>query len=371
MPHKPLICHMTSVHSRYDVRIFIKEITSIRRAGLSVVLMVSDGEGDEEYGSIPIVDTGRPSGRLQRMTLNLLLLARKVLALNASVYHFHDPELIPVGLWLASRGKKVIYDVHEDVPRDILDKHWIAPFVRGILSKFFEKFEDYAASKFSAVCTATPFIKKRFEKSNPVTIDVNNYPVLGELDNALTGFTEKKPYLCYVGGISAIRGIREMVGAMDRVSKGVKLQLAGRFAEVDVEAEVKRFHGWARVDELGWLGRDGVCQVLARSMAGLVLFHPLPNHIDAQPNKMFEYMSAGLPVIASNFPLWKNIVEGNHCGICVDPMNPDEIAAAIDMLVNNPELAEEMGKNGRMAVEEKYNWGIEERKLLKLYEKLL
>ncbi len=97
----------------------------------------------------------------------------------------------------------------------------------------------------------------------------------------------------------------------------------------------------------------------------------MPNHVDAQPNKMFEYMSAGIPVIASDFPLWREIIEGCGCGICVDPLDPKKIAEAIDYLVDNPEIARRMGENGRKAVYDRYNWDVEEKKLLALYDSLL
>ena len=107
------------------------------------------------------------------------------------------------------------------------------------------------------------------------------------------------------------------------------------------------------------------------SKAGIVTFHPLPNHIDAQPNKMFEYMSAGLPIITSNFPLWKEIVEGNNCGICINPLEPKEIAQAIEYIITHPKEAEQMGQNGKKAVLEKYNWGVEEKKLFEIYKELI
>ncbi|MDC4505526.1 glycosyltransferase, partial [Acinetobacter baumannii] len=129
--------------------------------------------------------------------------------------------------------------------------------------------------------------------------------------------------------------------------------------------------GWNAVNELGQLSRNEVKEVLQRSVAGLVTFLPVPNHIDAQPNKMFEYMSAGIPVIGSNYPLWRSIIEDNGCGICVNPEDPEEIAAAIDKLIVDRALAENMGKNGIRAVNEKYNWSIEEKKLFKLYTELL
>src|SRR5690606_21589492 len=118
-------------------------------------------------------------------------------------------------------------------------------------------------------------------------------------------------------------------------------------SEMDVQAAIRAAPGWKKVEALGFLDRSQVAKVLARSVAGLVTFLPAPNHIDAQPNKMFEYMSAGVPVIASDFPLWREIIEGNGCGICVDPLRPREIAQAIDYLIANPEEARRMGNNGR------------------------
>ena len=128
---------------------------------------------------------------------------------------------------------------------------------------------------------------------------------------------------------------------------------------------------WEKIDALGYLDRKAVRDVLARSMAGLVTLHPIVNYIDALPVKMFEYMVAGIPVIASNFPLWREIIEGNKCGLCVDPLNPSEIAKAIDYILTHPEEAQRMGENGLKAVKEQYNWSVEEKKLLALYEQLL
>ena len=147
--------------------------------------------------------------------------------------------------------------------------------------------------------------------------------------------------------------------------------MAGEISESKVEESLKSSSGWVNVNELGLLDRKSVKSVMSESLAGIVTFHPHLNHIESQPNKMFEYMSAGLPVIASNFPLWKSIIEGNKCGICVDPKKPDQIANAIDFLFENPKIAISMGENGKKSIMKKYNWSIEEKKLIKLYEKLL
>ena len=150
-----------------------------------------------------------------------------------------------------------------------------------------------------------------------------------------------------------------------------RLALVGTFSEPALEREVVRFPGWGRVEAHGHLDRIGVQQVLRRAMAGLVTLHPVVNYLDALPVKMFEYMAAGLPVIASRFPLWQDIVEGNQCGVCVDPGNPAAIAAAIDHFCRHPHIARRMGENGRRAVHTRYNWGSEADKLAAFYDAVL
>ena len=150
----------------------------------------------------------------------------------------------------------------------------------------------------------------------------------------------------------------------------MRLAIGGKFLETGFEKEVKSLPGWNQTDELGFLNRQAVKDLLAESIAGLVTLYPVNNYLDSLPVKMFEYMSAGIPVIASDFPLWREIIEKNKCGICLNPKDPQAIAAAMDYLATNPEMAMQMGKNGRKTVERIYNWNQEEPKLILLYRKL-
>lgn len=342
---------------------------SLAAAGHDVKLVVADGQGNDEKDGVRVLDVGKSNGRRDRMIGATRRVLRQALALDADVYHLHDPELLPAGLKLKRYGKRVIFDAHEDLPKQILSKPYLHPMLRGTISTLAGGFERFACRRLDAIVAATPAIRDKFIGLGIAATDINNFPMLGELE-ARVHWNEKVEEVCYVGGIFASRGIRELVDAIAFARAGVRLGLAGSFSERDVRTEVEKMPGWTRVDELGFLSRSEIREVLARSMGGLVTLHPTPAYLDSLPVKMFEYMSAGLPVIASDFPLWREIIEGNDCGICVDPLDPGAIAAAIDRLVDNPDRAREMGENGRRAIEERYNWGAEEKKLLALYEKL-
>jgi glycosyltransferase involved in cell wall biosynthesis len=342
----------------------------LANAGYQVSLVVADGKGDELIDGVSIHDVGTSSGRLDRIRKVTKRVLARAIEIDASIYHFHDPELIPAGLKLKRLGKRVIFDSHEDVPKQLLGKPYLNTLARVLLSEIFKTYEYWTCKKFDAIVTATPFIRDKFIRINSRTVDINNFPLLGELSSD-AGWVEKRPEVCYVGGIAQIRGVCELVRAMGEVKSSARLQLAGTFSEPSIGNDVKAYPGWCRVDELGHVDRTGVREILRRCVAGIVTFLPAPNHIDSQPNKMFEYMSAGVPVIASNFPLWREIIQGNDCGVCVDPGDSKAIAEAIDFLAMNPDAARAMGERGKNAVCEKYNWSVEERKLLALYSEIL
>lgn len=364
------VVHLTSAHPRDDIRVFLKECRSLAGRGHEVTLVVADGRGDELRDGVTITDVGRSTGRLDRMFKATRRVYRQAVALDADLYHLHDPELLPVGLKLKRRGKKVVFDAHEDVPKQLLGKHYLHPLLRRILSWGFAHFEHYACARFDGVVTATPYIRDKFLAINPRSVDINNFPMIGELESAVS-WQDKADEVCYVGSIAQIRGVKELVRAMESTRTSARLNLVGGFAEAQVEAEVRTYPGWSRVNALGVQDRPGVREVLGRSVAGVVTLHPVSNYLDALPIKMFEYMSAGIPVIASDFDLWKTIVQESHCGLCVDPLDPAAIASAIDHLVSHRAEAEKMGANGRQAVLSRYNWAREEAKLIGFYDRLL
>jgi glycosyltransferase involved in cell wall biosynthesis len=365
------ICHITSVHKSNDVRIFLKECSSLANAGFETYLVATNCESKVVNGVniIGVQTTHSSEDRLSRIYYTSKKVFETALKVNADIYHIHDPELLPYALKLKRKGKLVIYDVHEDVPKQILGKYWINKLLRTTVASFFKTYENYVSKKLDYIITATPFIRDRFLNTNSNCIDINNYPLLNELSEE-TDWKAKSNEICYIGGITAIRGISELLDALSLV-ENVKLHLAGNFSPEVYRNQIIMKPAWNKVIEYGFVNRQETAKIMAKSKAGIVTFLPMPNHVDAQPNKIFEYMSAGIPVIGSDFPLWKEIIENNNCGICIDPTNPKSIANAISLVLSDDEKAEQMGGNGRQVVLEKYNWGIEEKKLITVYYNLL
>ena len=364
------ITHVTSAHPRYDTRIFIKECLSLATLdNYEVHLIVADGLGDEEKNKVSIHDVGRVEGRINRIFKTTQKVLQKAIELDCDIYHLHDPELLPIGIKLKKLGKKVIYDAHEDLPRQLLAKPYLHNIVKKPLSWAVEKYLKYTCKKFDFIVSATPHIRDLFLEFTQ-SIDVNNYPIVTELSSDIK-WEDRKNQVCYVGVIARIRGNLENVQAMQYVNTKTTFKLAGMIYENDFLKILKSNTGWRKVKFLGKLDRKEVKHLLSESKMGFVTLHPTINYIDALPVKMFEYMLAGIPVIASDFQILKDIVYKEKCGICVNPLDPKVIGEAIEYLVTHNDEAKKMGERGKEAVLKKYNWDREKKKLFEVYRKLI
>ncbi|MGI6611108.1 MAG: glycosyltransferase [Limnochordia bacterium] len=367
---QPEIVHLTSAHPACDVRIFHKECRALAAAGYKVAV-VGKHQGDELRDGVQIRALKQSSGRFARFTSTVAEVYRLALQEDGQVYHFHDPDLIAVGMLLKMRGKRVVYDVHENLPQQILFKLWIPAPLRKCVSWGAAVMEHGAGRIFDAVVAATPTIGSRFPQVK--TVLVQNFPVLEELPRSVQPYKRRAPIIAYPGGLSVDQGLLELVRAMELLPESLdaRLVMAGEFDTPELRAQVEGMSGWRRVEFLGWQQRDEVMQLLATAQVGIVVDHPIPNYIDGYSTKMFEYMLAGLPVVASNFPLWQEIIGEAGCGLMVDPHQPEEVAEAIAWLLTHPDEAQKMGDRGRHAVLERFNWTIEAEKLLGLYSGLI
>jgi glycosyltransferase involved in cell wall biosynthesis len=319
------ICVLTSAHPAFDVRIFHKECKSLARAGYEVAFVAPDRESQRIDG-VTIRAVTPAKGRFERWFKTTGAVYRAAVAVDADVYHFHDPELLPVGLLLRARGKKVIYDIHEDLPLTVSYKPYVPKWLQRPLAKVCAIVESLTVRQFSGLIAATPEIAARFSGHSNVCV-VQNYPIREEFgDEAESSVCGG--YVVYVGlRITKARGAEEMVRAMGLLgeSHSIRLKLAGAIEPPELLQQLEAAPGWASIDYLGSLGRAGVSELIRNAIAGLVVLHPEPNYVSSHPVKLFEYMCAGIPVI---------------------------------------------GARGRLAVSSHYNWQHEEQTLLEMYNRM-
>ncbi len=368
-------CILTSVHPPFDTRIFHKQAKSLVKAGYDVTLIVQHDK-NEVVDGVKIVALPKPKNRFWRM-LGAWRVFKLALKQKADVYHFHDPELIPIAvlLKLFANGK-VIYDVHENVKRDILSKSWLPKAARGLVSLMYQLTEKLGFPFIDEIIIAEDSYIKNYQKQNNI-LALRNYPILSFIKGP-SEVKNSRPTLVYVGGITEVRGVWELVESTRLLKpkyENILLTLVGPVDPASLEEKIRKlleqYSLQQNVHLVGKVKHEEVYTILPRCHIGMGIVHPEPNYMESLPTKLFEYMAAGLPVIASSFPLWKEIIEGNNCGLTVNPLNPREIAKAVEYLIEHPDEARKMGENGRKAVLEKYNWETESKKLISVYENLL
>lgn len=369
------IVHLGYAHKSNDIRIFLKECCSLRKKGYEVYYITSDKNSDrlgkflEDEIQVTVLKR-TTENKIKRYWHYLKMLEKAALEIDADVYHIHETGLLPIVSKLKKYNKLVVYDSHEDTPRQMepeIERKY-CKLIGKIFEKCLEVYENYVAKKTDYIVAATPYICQRFLKVKKEVICINNYPILNDLKYCEKDKEKDTNGVCFTGGISLSSGIEEIIKALEQTN-GVRFLLAGSL-EKTLKHYLEQYAGWKKTEYYGVVEHKKVAQICQKSFAGLILYHPLPNHINAQPNKMFEYMLMGLPIICSNFPLWKSMIEEKKCGICVNPLKPGEIAKAINKLYNDTNAVEIMGKNARKAILEEYNWDIEEKKLYKVYDYL-
>lgn len=365
------VCHMTSAHAPGDVRIFHKECVSLGKAGYQVYL-VQRGESYEASG-VHVIGVGQPSGgRLARMTAFSKKVYETARALDADIYHFHDPELLPYGHKLKKLGKIVIFDSHEIYEIQMRKKPYLPDWAAALMAMVYTHYERYVVHRLDgAVVPCLRADKPFFGGAARRLVTVDNTPKLEELyDRYDPESSRDSRQVCYVGGLTEARGITVSIQAAH--AAGCRLALAGLFSPAGYEARLRAMPEFSCVDYRGMLDREEITALLNASGIGLCLM-ARGAQFDCATNfnvKTYEYMAMGIPVILSCNAFNRKLLDKWNFGICVDPGNVEEITGAIRYLLDHPEEARRMGENGRRAVKEAFNWNVEEAKLLELYAEL-
>lgn len=361
------VCHMTSVHNQTDIRIFEKECVSLAEHGYEVHLIAPGEDGNKK--NIQIHGIGKtPKKRWKRMIFSTRKVGKISKKIDADIYHFHDPELIPLGLKLVKNGKKVIFDSHENVLDQFIEKEYIPLIVRKILNTFFVSYIKYVCEKFTAIISVDPSICKNYKKYNPQTIMVANYPEIEEIHKKSTS----KNYICFAGGISKQWNHDIVIQAIHNL-EDISYVLCGN-ADEDYLSYLRTLPGWEKVDYRGKVSHGEALELLSGAVAGVALASYSRNTNGKEGTlgntKLFEIMMCGIPVICTDFNTWKNIIEKKESGYCIRYDDIDELKKIIQKLIKQPEMRKKIGDNGRKCVEKNYNWDNEKKQLLSLYLRL-
>jgi glycosyltransferase involved in cell wall biosynthesis len=297
---------------------------------------------------------------------------RAALHEQAQVYHLHDPELL---LWtplLRRSGAVVIFDMHEYMAGSILTKSWLPSRVRSPLAASY-RLAERGLLQGVPVIFAEESYRKHFPYLSKTAV-VLNMPLHEELIG-LDAPRHERFTVGYMGGVSPIRGSIVTIEALQILKeKGLEIpfECVGTVSEQHRQ-EMERFCREAGLRDCRLSGyqlpTDGWA-LMARCHAGLAVLQDVPNYRESYPTKMFEYMALGLPIVVSNFPLYRAIVERYQCGFCVDPGDAVAVAAALEWLARHPDQASVMGARGRDAVLTAHNWDNEAKTLLAFYASL-
>lgn len=363
------VCLISSAHRALDTRMFTRQAASLSNAGYKVTV-VGLHDKKESIDGINIFPLENYSGKINRIVCNSWKVLKLSLYLNMDLYHFHDFELIPVGLILKIFGKKVIYDVHEDYEHSLVSPLKINKHNKNILGWLIYRFELFSSYFMDYVIAADTSIQSKFLSKK--TERVTNYPPL--LPSLTRSFTDRKTFrIVFVGSITEDHGARKIMEMFQYLKHReiVSVDLIGSINSPSLEKDLRSIPEIIYHGRLPWLK---ACDILSEGDLGLFIHQPNQAYLRLSGEgvtKLFEYMNAGLPVLYSNFPNLVKLITPLGCGRAVDPTNSCKIAQEIDELIESPYDRIEMGKKGRQAVVEKYNWENESKKLIGIYCKVL
>ncbi|WP_280770553.1 glycosyltransferase [Salipaludibacillus daqingensis] len=369
MRDKGKVVHISTVHHPMDPRIMFKECQSLAQNGFDVSLLVRETDNvPTEFHGVKLIFLKKYKNRFVSMLLSPIEAYRKAKQLEADYYHFHDPELLPVGRLLKKKNNTVVYDVHEDYESGIVTRDYFIKSVRIMFSKVYKLVEKMTISPMKVVLA-----EKYYKEKYPMGTCILNYPKVSEASivNVDRDFSSKR-HLLYTGNVTEDRGAM-LHALLPAIDEDIHVHLIGKCSS-DLYRAMKSLAGdySERLSVTGidqFITKDIIDQTYEenRWLAGIAIFPDSEHYRRKELTKFFEYMLAGMPIICSDFPKWKEFIEKYQCGIVVDPNSKEEIKAAIMYLKENPLKAKEMGEKGRKAVLNELNWEAEAEKLKELY----
>lgn len=356
------ICHVTFDHNWNDTRVYKREALTQKVEGYDVILVCGDTVASGVKEGVDIICYAdhlfSKKERLKLLYSNNELV-KYLLSLNADIYQIHDITLLEVGKKIKNKGKHLIFDCHENyldsVPENLGAKTKLPKSVfKILLERYFKK----VVSKFDAVFTVSPNMVEALKRFNDNTYMVSNFPSVKNfvLPNAL----HKENFFIFQGTVYSISNQGSIVKALSLLDSDVRYKVIGTLFD-EQRKEIMDNDVKGRVDTIGWMKKEKLNEIMQKAICGIVILDYSSSCCYAEgqlgSNKIFEYMLCGLPVICTDFKLWKEmIIDKYHCGICVKPGNVEQIKSAMQWILEHPEEAIKMGQRGREAIFTEFNW---------------
>lgn len=369
------VCHISTVHVPIDVRVFYRECVSLAKAGYEVHLVIPAETSKFERG-VHFHALRRVHHRLLRMLFMPWVAMIAALRTRSDIYHYHDPELVPMGFvmrWLL--GRRVVYDIHEPIPQQILGKEWLPRWSRRLVARLYRLLERMLTPGQALILAN----EHQAGDYPPSVVVVRNYPLLPEAPDVSPTPVDQRPQpplLVYVGALSNDRGADvclELAHRLSQAPRAFRMMLIGPCTpsyEVSLRSRINRYELSETVTLLGRTEYHQAMSIVSQATIGLCLLRPTPNHRILLATKLLEYMMLGTPVLASNIDGWRRYVEDTQAGLMVDPEDLDDVVRGCERMLSNPVELCAMGHRGAQAVRDRFNWSTEFRSLLECYDRL-
>jgi glycosyltransferase involved in cell wall biosynthesis len=360
-------CHFTTAHSELKSRSFHRICLPLARNGVRITyISPAQGRSREGIEFISVPDRG---SRLERSLFNWTLV-RELINANAQIYHFQDPELLPIGIALKLVFRKcVIYDAYEDFPSMARASNAIPFPFRSVSGRLVEITERMAALWLDGLLTADPFTMRRLSRiGKSRKLVFANFP---NLEFFPAPFPSSKKFdLVYRGGLSERTGTYDLLEAIRILklwSRSCRLLLIGYFddqsAELLLRSRIQDMGLDNEVEIRGRLNHEQMALTLSEARIGVCPLRDTAKFSLNLPVKVFEYWACGLPVIASDLPPIRPYFRPARAGLLFKPGDAAQLADSIEWLLARPSVAGMMGENGRAAVVERFNNQAEVRNL--------
>ncbi|MES2690382.1 MAG: glycosyltransferase [Bacteroidota bacterium] len=374
---KSRVCHFSSVHHINDTRVFYRECVWLAKE--YDVSLVAIGKFTGKRDGVSVTGIPKPASRLKRIFGTTHQVYKVARSQHADLYHFHDPELIPFALLLKWSGKKVVYDIHENITESLKDKKWL--MFKGLFTWLYLRFDALAARYFTLILAEESYLKvykRRYPKKE--TSLVRNYAPSAllkpfvQLNRMVSG---NKVKLFYMGSIDSLYCCKEMLEAVYLLNKqgiDAEITMVG-WIEPNTQHEMQT---WLFMKEIrhkvtmtGYMEIEQGYELSKGFHIGLSFVSDNLNVSQSLPRKMYEYMHIGLPVISSGHLLYKQLVETHALGLCVNNNTAVEISKAIKQLMESGAYLNQLAQNNVKAAATHFNWETEYGQLDRVYSQLL